>query len=399
MEKQENLTFLELLLRLLNNALAHLKLCTVIIAVPTIAVFVLVMWVIDPVYKASAIITPPSSDGSIGSGIGNFIKSEKNAGGMLGSLLKLSTENESDVVWTIFNSWELHLQVIEHFDLVKHYKFDGKYAADMLKTFRENFSFDYNDENMFQVSIEDKDYRLAAEMVDFMLDKADSAYNAYKTARARQSRIYLEQRLDSCTKELNRHLKKFAKFQSDNNFYDPEIQMESTIKYLNELQAKREDLSLEMEYERDDRGENSKRYEQLHKRYEGVNKALNGTLSGKNGEVGIVSLKKSSELAAEYMQYKSEIKVLEAMYQMLMAQSEEMRLAESKMLTNLHILEPPWENDKKVFPKRGLMLLFTMMISSLMALVVSSLLEKLKQESKNSILAQEIQKLKSAIRL
>ena len=194
-------------------------------------------------------------------------------------------------------------------------------------------------------------------------------------------------------------MKKFAKFQSDNNFYDPEIQMESTIKYLNELQAKREDLSLEMEYERDDRGENSKRYEQLHKRYEGVNKALNGTLTGKNGEVGIVSLKKSSELAAEYMQYKSEIKVLEAMYQMLMAQSEEMRLAESKMLTNLHILEPPWENDKKVFPKRGLMLLFTMMISSLMALVVSSLLEKLKQESKNSILAQEIQKLKSAIRL
>jgi capsule polysaccharide export protein KpsE/RkpR len=252
---------------------------------------------------------------------------------------------------------------------------------------------------MFEVSIEDKDYRLAAEMVDFMLDKADSAYNAYKTAQARQSRIYLEQRLDSCTKELNGLLKKFAKFQADNNFYDPEIQMESTIKYLSELQTKREDISLEMEYEKEDRGEGSKRYGQLHKRYEGVNKALSGTLSGKNRDVGIVSLKKSPELTAEYMQYKSEIKVLEAMYQMLMAQSEEMRLAESKMLTNLHVLEPPWENDKKVSPKRGVLLLFTMMVSSLLAFVMCSLLEKLKSEPRDSVLTQEIKKLKSAFRL
>jgi capsule polysaccharide export protein KpsE/RkpR len=399
MEKTDDLTFLELLLRMLNNVLVHIKLCLAIVAIPTIIVFVIVMWVVEPTYKASAIITPPTSENTIGNGISNFIKSDKGAGGMLGSLLNFSIENESDVVWTIFNSWELHLQVIEHFDLVKHYKFDGRFAADMLKLFRENFSFDYNDENMFEVSIEDKDYRLAAEMVDFMLDKADSAYNAYKTAQARQSRIYLEQRLDSCTKELNGLLKKFAKFQADNNFYDPEIQMESTIKYLSELQTKREDISLEMEYEKEDRGEGSKRYGQLHKRYEGVNKALSGTLSGKNRDVGIVSLKKSPELTAEYMQYKSEIKVLEAMYQMLMAQSEEMRLAESKMLTNLHVLEPPWENDKKVSPKRGVLLLFTMMVSSLLAFVLCSLLEKLKSEPRDSVLTQEIKKLKSAFRL
>ena len=398
MEEQGELTFMELMLRMVNNILAHLKLCVAIVVVPTLLVFVLVMWVLQPVYRASAIITPPSNDGSIGSGISNFIKSDKSAGGMLGSLLNFSTQNETDVVWTIFNSWELHFQVIEHFDLVKHYKFKGKFAADMLKEFRKNFIFDYNDENMFEVSIEDEDYHLAAEIVDFMLDKADSAYNAYKTAQARQSRIYLQQRLDSCTKELNKLLKKFAKFQADNNFYDPDIQMESTIKYLSELQTKREDLSLEMEYEKEDRGEGSKRYDQLHKRYEGVNKALTGTLSGKNKDVGIVSLKKSPELAAEYMQYKAEIKVLEAMYQMLMAQSEEMRLAETKMLKNLHILEPPWENDKKVFPKRGIMLVFTVMISSLLALVVCTLLEKLKNEPKGSVLTQEINKLKSAIR-
>ena len=172
--------------------------------------------------------------------------------------------------------------------------------------------------------------------------------------------------------------------QVDNNFYEPTIQMESTLKYLSALQAKREEVSIEMAYEKADRGEKSKRYDELSKRYQGINAALNGTLKGKHEKVGMVALQKSSELGAEYMRRENEIRVQEAMYKLLRQQSEQMRLEEAKMLTNLHVLEPPWENDKKVFPRRGIILMFTAFMSFLLATLLCNFLEFMRSEKEKN---------------
>lgn len=405
MEKQESIGFIETCLRILNNDLKHFKLCVAIVLVPTLVAFVMVMWVIKPTYRAVAIVTPPSNaQSSLGNGISSMLGSSAkgsaksgSASGLFGSLLNMSSGSEdADVVWTIFNSWELHNQIIEKFDLATHYEFDGEFKADLLKEFRKNFELNSNDESMFEISVEDEDYRLAAAIVKYMLEKADSSFNAYKTSQARQSREYFQSRLDSCQRELDALQKKFSDFQSENNFYDPEIQMESTIKYLSELQTKREDLSMEMEYEREDRGENSKRYDQLSKRYKGVSSALKGTLNGKNKNVGMISLKKSPELTAQYLQYESEIKVQEALYEMLRVQSEEMKLEEAKMLTNLHVLEPPWENNKKVYPLRGVTLVFVFAVFALIATIISNLLEYLRAEEKaDSSVAREWSRLRN----
>ncbi len=377
MEKQESAGFVEVCLRIVNNCLKHFKLWTFIVAVPTIAAFVLVMWVIKPTYVAKAIVTPPKSTQSSMSGLSSLL------GGSSGvsSLLGLSTSDEdANAVWTILNSWELHDQVIKEFNLAEHYEFDGKFHADLLKKFRKNFGIDQNKEQMFAIYVEDEDYRLAAKMVSFILDKTDSAFNAFKTAQARQSRIYFQSRLDSCVHTLDSLMESFAKFQTDNNFYDPEIQLESTLKYLSALQAKREEVSMEMAFEKSDRGE-SKRYDELSKRYKGINSALNSTLHGKNGNTGLVALKKSPELGAEYVRRESEIRVQEAMYKLLRQQSEQMRMDEAKMLTNLHVLEPPWENDKKVYPLRGVTLVFAFAVAAIFATIICNLIGFLEAES------------------
>lgn len=378
MEKQEPVGLIEVLLRILSNDLKHFKLCLFFVLVPTITVFVLVMWVIKPTYRITAIITPPpASSPNVLSGFSSML-------GMsgVGSLLGLSDNNDDiGAVWTIFNSWELHNQVIDKYHLKEHYKFKGKFHADLLKKFRQNFGFEKNKEDLFAVSIEDEDYKLAAEMLRFMLAKADSAFNAFKTSQARQSRIYFQSRLDSCERVMDSLLVSFAQFQVENNFYDPEVQLEATIKYMGELQAKREEVAMEMSYEKMNRGADSKRYDELSKRYRGVSNALNSTLEGKRGDVGVLSLKKSPALAVEYLRRESELKVQETLYKLLRQQSEQMRLEEAKMLTNLHILEPPWENDKKVSPLRSVALIFTVMVSSLFVTLLCNFIEFMKAES------------------
>jgi hypothetical protein len=174
-------------------------------------------------------------------------------------------------------------------------------------------------------------------------------------------------------------MKEFVKFQVDNNFYDPDVQLESTLKYLSALQAKREEVSIEMAFEKADRGE-SKRYEELSKRYQGMNTALSGALKGRQESVGIVALQKSPELSSEYLRREAEIRIQEALYKLLRQQNEEMRLEEAKMLTNLHILVPPWENDKKVYPLRGVTLMFVFAVSAIFATIICSLLSFLEGE-------------------
>ena len=379
MEKQESIGFIEVCLRLLNNNLKHFKLCLAIILLPTIVTFVLVMWVIKPVYAATAVVTPPASSQTSLSGLSSMLGG---ASGMSSLLGLTGSDEDANAVWTIFNSWELHDQVIKEFNLAEHYEFDGDFHADWLKEFRKKFGVEVNKEDMFAVSMEDEDFRLAAKMVSFMLEKADSAFNAFKTAQARQSRIYFQSRLDSCENTLDSLLKEFVKFQVDNNFYDPNVQLESTIKYLGALQAKREEVSIEMAFEKADRGEKSKRYDELNKRYQGVNSALYGALKGRHENMGMVALKKSPELAAEYMRRETEIRVQEAMYKLLRQQSEQMRLEEAKMLTNLHVLEPPWENDKKIYPLRGVTLVFVFSVACILATIVCNLLSYLDSESK-----------------
>ena len=381
MEKQEPIGFVEICLRILNNDLKHFKFVAAFVLIPTIAVFIAVMWVVKPKFAASAIVTPPASTQSMAGALSGMLGG---ASGMT-SLLGLSeTSEDANAVWTILNSWELHNMVIDKFDLARHYEFKGKFHADLLKEFRKNFGLEMNKEEMFSLYYKDTDPKLAVKVIQFMLEKADSSFNAFKTRQARQSREYFQSRLDSCEHALDSLLKEFVNFQVTNNVYEPTVQLEATIKYLSELQAMREEVNMEMNFEKLDRGENSKRYQELSKRMKGMNSALGGTLKGKHSDIGIMELKKSPQLYSEYLRREAEIRIQEAMYKVLRQQSEQMRMEEAKMLTNLHVLEPPWENDKKISPKRGLILVFTVFFTFFFATLLCNLVEYMRSESRTN---------------
>lgn len=387
MEKRESIGFVEICLRILNNDLRHFKLCTAIVLIPTIVAFVMVMWVVKPKFAATAIVTPPSSGQSM---LGSLSGMLGGASGV-GSLLGLSEDDEDEnAVWTILNSWELHDMVIKEFDLANHYEFDGKYHADLLRAFRKKFGLEKNKEGMFSLYYEDVDSKLAVQVVNFILAKADSAFNDFKTTQARQSRLYFQTRLDSCEHVMDSLLTSFVDFQIKNNVYEPSIQMEATIKYLGELQAMREEMNIEMNFEKLDRGVDSKRYQELTKRMKGMNSAMSSALSGKHSDLGMLELKKSPELYAEYVKRESEIRIQEAIYKVLRQQSEQMRMEEAKRLTNLHVLEPAWENDKKVSPKRGLILVFTVFITFFFATLLCNFIEYMRIEgTRGGIVAAE----------
>ena len=389
MEKRENLTLVELLLRMVNNCLSHFALCCVIVIVPTLVMFVLVMWVFKPVYRAEAIVTPPSSEKISASGLGKVL-----SGSGIDSFTSLLGETDQglNVVWTFLNSWELHDAVLEKFGFAEHYEFDGKFHADLLKQFRKNLALDVNDEGMLTITFEDEDVNLAADVVRFLTERADSMYNSYMTGKARHSREYMEERLEIERKSMDSLQQEFVKFQTENSFYDPEIQLEATMKYLSTLQGERDVVALEASVEKMQRGEKSLRYEELQKRLRSVDENISLAMKGKKNKVGILALDKSSDLTANYLRLKSEAKIRETVYKFLRQQSEQLQLSEANEQKNLVVLQPAWPNDKKVFPMRGVMLMFTCLVSGILAVIVSCFIEHVKDSDADSPIRKELRR-------
>lgn len=392
MEQKENLSLFELLLKVLNNSLRHKALFLSIVLLPTLAMFIVVMWVMKPVFAAEAIVTPPSGKSSIGSSLGKMLE---NVSGLSSVSSLLGSEDQAtNIVWTFFNSWQLHQETIEKFGIRDHYEFDGKYQADLLKIFRKNLTLEYNDENMFYLRFEDEDYKLAAQILQFILTKSDSMYNAYNTNQAKQSRIYMDARLKEVEHNLDSLEKVFTKFQTENNLYDPEIQLESTVKYLGTLQSERDALVQEISYEKMQRGDQTKRYEELSSRLKSLDASIAEAIKGKRNKMGVLALSKTPDLTAQYLKIESELKIQQTIYKFLRQQSEQLRLDEVNKPTNLVVLQPPWENDKKVRPGRSVILAFTMLLSGLFAVVICNFIEFMKKLPSDSSISRELGNLK-----
>ena len=247
---------------------------------------------------------------------------------------------------------------------------------------------------MFYLRFEDEDYKLAAQILQFILAKADSMYNAYNTNQAKQSRIYMDARLKEVEHNLDSLEKVFTKFQTENNLYDPEIQLESTVKYLGTLQSERDALVQEISYEKMQRGDQTKRYEELSSRLKSLDASIAEAIKGKRNKMGVLALSKTPDLTAQYLKIESELKIQQTIYKFLRQQSEQLRLDEVNKPTNLVVLQPPWENDKKVRPGRSVILAFTMLLSGLFAVVICNFIEFMKKLPSDSSISRELGNLK-----
>ena len=395
LDTKKDMTLLECLLKVTNNCLSHKRLFIVTLMLPVLVAFVLVMWVIKPVYAAEAIVTPPTSGGGM-SGLGKFL--EGSTGLSSFSSLMGNDNDGANIVWTYFNSWELHNKVIEKFNLAKHYDFKGDFHADLLKQFRKHFALSENEEKMFLLTYADEDYKLASQVLTFMLDQVDSMYNHFKTSQARQSRLYMNQRLEEVEKRIDSLEKEFVNFQEDNNIYSPDVQAEGTMKYLADLQAERNMVSISLSKEKKEHGENTRQYQDLQNTLRDLDVAKGQVLGGRHSNIGVLALNKVPKLSATYARMEKELKLQALLYTYLKQESERLYIEESNLMSNLVVLQPPWENNKKIKPLRGVTLIFTFSLSFILAIFLCCFVEYWRGVDPETSLGKEMRRFSNKIR-
>ena len=342
---------------------------------------VITVLVLDSEYGAVGLVKPPK--GGRGTGIEDLLKeSGAGVGGLLGSFMG-GSESGLDECMSILNSSRFARLVIERFDLETAWEFrkPGKkpkkyYFADVLRRFEKKRDIQVTDENAIEISMEARSPELAKEMVDYMIHILDSLYTDVQRRETRQKLHYLDRRMEMAEEDMKRIEDSLVAFKNKYNLYLPELQVQLILESAAQTELEIENVKEDMALESALRGTASSRYRDLSVKHGLLKKSMAGKLKNNLDSNSLVLPARAlSALAVEYFRLDRSYKVKLGVFKYLTQQIESLKLEAEKNTQVVSLLDPPWVNNKRVFPKRRVMVqaafVLSLLFSSLMAVLLS----------------------------
>ncbi|MDR2582723.1 MAG: hypothetical protein LBC75_04505 [Fibromonadaceae bacterium] len=320
-----------------------------------------VIWfVLEPKYKATAVFTTtPTTSGvaNLGmSAISEFLKMPGMGGGGGGGSKILSSflsqDNKEELLVAYSKSWEFYDNLAKKFDLEKHYKVKTKYKADLYKMISRNINLDWNKDDMLELSVTDKDFKMARAINDHIVYLLDSTYAVLGTHSINKKRKFFELQLDSATKDLIAIEEKFIKFQNDNRFYDFYSQLTATMEFL----TTRSLAKIAVDDELGHKGQ-SAQHEKLRLHLSNIDNQLQKSKDYRNNTVPLLELDKAPELAVQHTQLELELKNQFLRYINLLQICESIKFEEMDRTDAILRISSAWDNPQKTSPPRTVLML------------------------------------------
>jgi capsule polysaccharide export protein KpsE/RkpR len=322
--------------------------------VPTLFAIILVL-VVDSTYRSEALVNPPQKDqgslGALGDAAGGM-------GGLFGSLLQ--GESGFDDCVSILGSTRFADLVIQKFDLEAVYKYrvPGKppkkyYHADLVKAFHRNAGYVETEEGAIKLYMQDSSAERATEVVRYMIHLLDSLYTDIQRTSIRQRLKYIDERLMLAEGEMRVVENEFVAFQKRHNLLIPEAQVKLVLQNAAQTEIRLETLKEDMALEAELRGTASPRYRDLQVEKRLMEKSLRGRMSRAKDSTSLIFPTQSvPALAAEYFRLERNFEIRMGVYKYLVQQAELLKLDANKTIQVISVIDPPWVNDKRVSPRR-----------------------------------------------
>jgi uncharacterized protein involved in exopolysaccharide biosynthesis len=285
----------------------------------------------------------------------------------------------TEQIETIFNSKAIKRQIIDHFDFYEVFKLKKnvnkfEMAVRRLSTYVmlqnvQRGSMGFEKILSYTITCFHPSADTAKFMCDFTFTLLDSSVRTISMGRANRNRQFIERQLDIQKKMLDSLQSEFEKFQISNKAYIVPEQMKLSLKtyaelksaaILNELKMK----ILEREFQRD-----IPELDELRKMQALYNQKLAQIEFEKNPSV-LPSLGFSAKLLPQYTNLIRETEVRNEVILMLEREHEQARLQESKNITSLVVVDPPYVPEYKARPKRLTLLGLTLVIEHLFLLLL-----------------------------
>ncbi|NIR47690.1 hypothetical protein GWO43_04460 [candidate division KSB1 bacterium] len=342
-------------------------------------------------YTASSTILPPSQDSlfDISSLIEDLPRgiSSLGLGGVTGG---------ANIYIAILNSRTVMEDVVEEFDLVN--RFQKKNMEDTIRMLRNLVSVIINDDGTISLSVEaftpfnpteedeEKARNLAADMANFFIERLGETNTKLKIQKARNNRIYVEERYMQNVADLRKAEEALRAFQKESGTIAIPEQTEATVKAAAELQAqiiateveagvlentvaKDHPSLMRLELQIKELKDSFRQF-----MYKPPKDGQTNSHDGNDVEL-FIPFSDIPDLGIQYLRLLREVKLQEKLMEFLLPMYERAKIEEAKDIPTIQVLDEAVPPIRRSRPKRTIMVLIAGFISVIISALIVLALE------------------------
>lgn len=355
---------------------------------------VVVSFLIPKWYTSTANILPPKNNSGLLSSISGFSSTIKDLSKTLGRLG--TTSEEAYNYLAILQSRTSYEKVIKKFNLREVYKFDpDDPIEDIIDELESNVKFNVEDEGNITIKVTDKDPNRAAAMANYFVQILNEISIDLGTLEAKNNREFIEKRYIQVLKDLKNVEDSLKYFSEKFSVYSIEDQTKAAIKAAADIKAQIE--LQKIEYELLTRNYGTEHPWVLEKKLL-INELQNRLKSMKFGESNIASSSVSlytpfsqlPEVGIEYLRLMREYELQGKLLEFILPIYEQAKIEEKKDIPVCVVLDKAVPAQKKSYPKRVLIVIFSFLMSLFISIIYVLLKESFGNLLKNENMYKKI---------
>jgi tyrosine-protein kinase Etk/Wzc len=319
-------------------------------------------------YRANTTILPPQTE-SLNLGIASSLLGAASGLGSSYSLPLMATP--SDVYAAILKSRTVTKSVVEKENLMTAYRLKSEDAA--IKELSSRVAVNVTAEGLIILSYEDRNRNRAAEVANCFVQELDRVNQETSSSKAKNARIFIEERLAKTQKDLSSAEENLQKFQENNKTLVLDEQMKSAIQKAADLKAEMVSSEIELNVLSKTMSPSHPQIQSLKSRINEINRQLDLLEWGDQKEkpedktVLDVSFNQVPSLSLQLARLIREVKIQETVFELLTQQYEQYKIEENKDTPTVQVLDKAVPPEKRARPKRG----FLVAISGILSLFAS----------------------------
>jgi len=309
-------------------------------------------------YKASAtIMIPPSEEMGLG-GLGSILGGKSSLASLGAKAFGLSSNTSEDVILGIINSRTALTDAIKKFDLMQYYKTNNMDKA--LKAFKGDISFGPNEFGMIDFSVVNENPETSAAITNYLVALVDSLNIKYNIERARENRIFIEQRYDKNVRDLKNAEDSLYRFQKKYGIVAVPEQLEVSVKAAAEIEATLNQKEIEAYFMKQQYGDNAPQYKGI---LAEVNLLKDKVMQLKDSpnirstSNVLFPFKELPDIAIQYLRDYQEVKVQQEIMEIVMPMFEQAKVDEQKSIPTIMVVDKAVPPELKYGPKRSVIIL------------------------------------------
>jgi capsule polysaccharide export protein KpsE/RkpR len=334
--------------------------------------------ILPKTYESQAVIAPPGGSSSLLSGIIGDLPMAGMLGGLAGK--SLGGDSQGDYFVTLLTSRRMLLQLAAQFKLREHYKMRRAKAEDLLKAVARKVSAEMDlDTGMIVLSVRDKDPALCHRMAQWLIQRLEELNHELKTRKARNNRLFAEREVRQIRAELDSLERGMTRFQEERRVLEPETQGEAILQGYGEIKAREALKELELRLARQNYGGGHPAVRQAEQELATIRAQLKQ--SWENGDSDLfLALRDLPAATMDFLRHKRELEIAGKKLVFMLPQLEQAKIDEVNDVPVLEVLDPPARPEKRIKPKRTMMVLAATALSLLASAALVLLLDRLEQD-------------------